>query len=111
MMPLTIIPMILNTMSCIGLWISGLSTIAKITITILTVLKYSAFFYSALMCEMGIKKYIGISLCAALNIGILVYLLIQAQWNVMIGFAVCLLLLIIWTLAAVFNIDKKEGNE
>ncbi len=111
MMPLTVIPMILNTMSCIGLWISELPLTAKITITIMAVLKYAAFFYSALMCEVGIKKYIGLSLCAALNIGILVYLIIQSQWNILIGFAVCLLLLIVWTLAAVCNFNKKEGNE
>ena len=111
MMPLTIIPMILNTMSCIGLWISELSLTAKIVITVLTVLKYFVFFYSALMCEVGTKRYIGLSLCAALNIGIIIYLIVNAQWNIIIGFAVCLLLLIVWTLAAVLNFDKKEGNE
>lgn len=110
-MPLTIIPMILNTMTGIALWISELSLTAKIIVTVLIVLKYSVFFYSALMVEVGPVKFIGISLCAALNIGILIYFIIQAQWNMIIGIAVCLLLLIIWTLAAVLNFDKKEGNE
>ena len=111
MMPLTVIPMTINTMSCIALWISQLSLTAKIIITTLTVLKYAVFFYTALVCEVGTKKYFGITLCSVLNIGIIVYLIIQAQWNIIIGFAVCLLLLIVWTLAAVLNFDKKEGNE
>ena len=111
-MPLTVIPMAINAVSAIALWLTELSLIAKIVITALIVLKYAAFFYGALMAEAdSIAKYISLGCCGALNIGILIYTIIVSQWTVTIGIALTLILLIIWSLPMVYIFEKKEGNE
>ena len=82
-MPLTIIPMVINL-------ISG----------------------GALMAEAcGASKYISLGLCAAINIGLVIYTLVTSQWTVTIGIAITPLLLIIWSLPMVYIFEKKEGNE
>lgn len=110
-MPLTIIPMAINFLTGFMLWQSDVSLMAKIIITVLIVLKFAAFFYSALMAEPGVIRYIGLSACAAVNIGLIIYGIANSIWTVVIGLATTLILLIIWTLPAVFSFGKKDGNE
>jgi len=111
-MPLTIIPMAINLMTGFALWQTELSTTAKIIITIFIVLKFATYFYSALMADAcSAPRYIGLGICALINIGLLIYTLVASQWTVAIGVAMCLILLIIWTLPAVFSFGKKDGNE
>lgn len=111
-MPLTIIPLAINTMTGFMLWQTELSLTAKIIVTVLIVLKYVAFFYGALMADVsGPSKYISLRCCAALNIGILIYTIVTTQWTVTIGIAITLLLLIIWSLPMIFISKEKEGNE
>ena len=111
-MPFTVIPMAINIMSGIALWMTDLSLTAKIIITALIVIKYAAFFYGALMAEAcSVPKYISLGLCAVTNIGILIYTIVTSQWTVTISVAATLILLIIWSSAIVFSFEKKEGNE
>lgn len=111
-MPFTVIPMAINIMSGIALWMTDLSLTAKIIITALIVLKYAAFFYGALMADVcSSSKYISLGFCAATNIGILIYTIVTSQWTVTISVATTLILLIIWSSAIVFSFGKKEGNE
>ena len=111
-MPLTIIPMAINLMTGFALWQTELSTAEKIIITIFIVLKFATYFYSALMADAcSAPRYIGLGICALINIGLLIYTLVASQWTVAIGVAMCLILLIIWTLPAVFSFGKKDGNE
>ena len=111
-MPVTVIPMAINIMSGIALWMTDLSLTAKIIITALIVLKYAAFFYGALMADVcSPSKYICLGFCAATNIGILIYTIVTSQWTVTIGVAATLILLVIWSSAIVFSFGKKEGNE
>lgn len=111
-MPFTVIPMAINIMSGIALWQTNLSLTVKIVVTALLVLKYATFFYSALMADAcSVQRYIGLGICALINTGLLIYTIITSQWTVTIGVAACLILLIIWSLAAVFSFGKKEGNE
>ena len=111
-MPFTVIPMAINIMPGIALWMTDLSLTAKIIITALIVIKYAAFFYGALMAEAcSAPKYISLGLCAVTNIGILIYTIVTSQWTVIISVATTLILLIIWSSAIVFSFEKKEGNE
>lgn len=111
-MPLTVIPMAINIMSGIALWLTDLSLTAKIVVTVLIVLKYAAFFYGALMADAcSAPKYISLGTCAAINIGLLIYTIVTSQWTVTIGIAITLLLLIIWNLPMIFISKEKEGNE
>ncbi len=110
-MPLTIIPMAINLMTGFMLWQSELSLIAKIVITILIVLKYASFFYAALIAEPDVPRYVGLSFCAAINIGLIIYNIVVSQWFVLTGIAMCLILLCVWSFAAVFSFEKKEGKE
>lgn len=111
-MPLTVIPMAINIMSGVALWLTDLSLNAKIVVTVLIVLKYAAFFYGALMADAcSAPKYISLGTCAAINIGLLIYTIVTSQWTVTIGIAITLLLLIIWSLPMIFISKEKEGNE
>lgn len=111
-MPLTVIPMAINIMSGVAVWLTDLSLTAKIVVTALIVLKYAAFFYGALIADAcSAPKYIGLGMCAAINIGLLIYTIVASQWTVTIGIATTLLLLIIWSLPMIFISKEKEGNE
>ncbi len=111
-MPLTIIPMAINLMTGFALWQTELSTTAKIIITIFIVLKFATYFYSALMADAcSAPRYIGLGICALINIGLLIYTLVASLWTVATGVAMCLILLIIWSSIAVFSFGKKDGNE
>lgn len=111
-MPLIVIPLTINTLTGFMLWQTELSLTAKIIVTVLIVLKYGAFFYGALMADAcGASKYISLGLCAAINIGLVIYTLVTSQWTVTIGIAITLLLLIIWSLPMIFISKEKEGNE
>lgn len=112
-MPFTVIPMVINLISGVALWQTGLSITAKIILTVLIILKYTAFFYGALMAEAdSVAKHLSLGCCAALNIGILIYTIVVSQWTVTISIAMSLILLIIWSLPIVMSIFKKEeGNE
>lgn len=110
-MPFTVIPMAINIMSGIALWMTDLSLTEKIIITALIALKYAAFFYGALMAEAdSIAKYISLGMCATINIGLVIYTIITSQWTVTIGIAIILLLLI-WSLPMISITKEKEGNE
>lgn len=111
-MPFTVIPMAINIMSGIALWMTDLSLTTKIIITALIVLKYAAFFYGALIADVSSpSKYISLGFCAVTNIGILIYTIVTSQWTVTISVATTLLLLIIWSLPMIFISKEKEGNE
>lgn len=111
-MPLTVIPLAINTLTGFMLWQTELSLTAKIIVTVLIALKYGAFFYGALMADAcGVSKYISLGLCAAINIGLVIYTIVTSQWTVTIGIAITLLLLIIWSLPMISITKEKEGNE
>lgn len=107
--PFTVIPMAINIMSGIALWISDLSLTAKIIITMLIVLNYAAFFYGVLMADVcSPSKFVCFGFCAATNIEILIYTIVTSQWTVTFGVVSTLVLLIIWTMLAVFSFGKRK---
>lgn len=109
-MPFTIIPLAINTLSVFMLWNTETSITAKIIVIFIFVLKYSVYFHSVLMAESGIIRYYGLAFCAMVNIGLLIYTIINSLWTVTTGIVITLVLLIIWFLA-VFSFENKEGNE
>ncbi len=110
-MPLTIIPMAINLMTGFMLWQSALSLAAKIIITLLIVLKYASFSYTALIAEPDYSRYVCVLVCAVLNIGLLIYSIVISEWYILTWIAMCLILLVIWSMVAVFDFEKKEGKE
>lgn len=110
-MPLTFIPMIVNVITCASVWASNLTFSTKLVFTLVIILKYVFYFCSALIVETGVIRHVGLTLCALLNLSLLIYSIAIKQYTIMVGIIVSLILLIIWSLPAVFYLRKKEGNE
>ncbi len=58
-MPLTVIPLAINIMIGGAIWISELSTVTKVIITVILVAKFFTYFYSALMADSDLVRNIG----------------------------------------------------
>ncbi len=110
-MPLTLVPMIINAMIGGAIWVSTLSTTAKIIITVLLVAKFALYFYSALIADSDVIKYIGLAICALMNGAGIIFTAINGIWTAMVPFIVILVLLIVWTSTSIGNPFKKEGKE
>lgn len=110
-MPLILIPMAINVMTGFMLWQSEMTLTAKILITVLIVIKYVSFFYAALMAELDISRNIGLIISAVINVGLAMYSILLSEWFVLTGIAINLILLVIWSSAAVFSFREKDGNE
>ena len=105
-MPLTIIPMVIHLMIGFVLWQSELSLVVKIIITLPIILKYTPFFCEVLMTKPDVSRYISVSVCAILNIGLLIYNIVNSEWFVLTEIAICLILFVIWSMVAVFSFQK-----
>lgn len=110
-MPLTIIPLALNILTGGAIWMSELPVTIKIIITVLIVVKFSIYFYSALMADSDIVCNIGLIICGLLNLVGVIYTAIQGIWTATIPFATLLVLLIVWRVLPTLDFSKKGGKE
>lgn len=110
-MPLTVIPLTINIMIGGAIWLSELSTVAKIIITVLLVAKFFTYFYSALMADSDLVRNVGLIVCGLLNLGGIIYTAIQGIWTATIPFATLLVLLIVWRVLPTIDFSRKGGKE
>lgn len=110
-MPLTIIPLAFNILNGGAIWMSELPVTIKVIITVLIVVKFSIYFYSALMADSDIVRNIGLIICGLLNLGGVIYTAIQGIWTATIPFATLLVLLIVWRVLPMLDFSKKGGKE
>ena len=108
-MPLTVIPLAINFMIDVAIWISELSTTLKV-ITILLVAKFATYFYSALMADSDLVRNVGLIICGLLNLGGIIYTAIQGIWTATIPFATLLVLLVVWRVLPTIDFSRKDGK-
>lgn len=94
-MPLTVIPFTIDIVIGGTIWMSELSTPLKTIITIILVVKFCIYFYSALVADSDLIRNIGLIVCALLNVAGTIYAAIQGLWTATISFATLLVLLAI----------------
>ena len=110
-MPLTVIPLAINIMIGGAIWISELSTVMKVIITVLLAAKLFTYFYSALMADSDLVRTVGLIVCGLLNLGGVIYTAIQGIWTATIPFATLLVLLIVWRVLPTIEFSRKGGKE
>lgn len=107
-MVLTVIPLALNVLTGITLWMSDLSLAAKIVITIILVAKFGTYFYTALMDATDRTKSIGLVTCAAANMLLTAYFVWKATWTAIPGCAILAVLAIVWGGISGFTFKKED---
>lgn len=110
-MPLTVIPLVINIMIGGAIWISELSILTKVIITVLLVVKFLTYFYSVLMADTDLVHNVGLIVCGLLNLGGIVFTAIQEIWTATIPFATLLVLLIVWRVLPAIDFSRKDGKE
>lgn len=110
-MPLTVIPLVINIMIGGAIWISELSILTKVIITVLLVVKFLTYFYSVLMADSDLVRNVGLIVCGLLNLGGIVFTAIQEIWTATIPFATLLVILIVWRVMPTIDLFRKGGKE
>lgn len=110
-MPLTVIPLVINIMIGGAIWISELSILTKVIITMLLVVKFLTYFYSVLMADSDLVRNVGLIVCGLLNLGGIVFTAIQEIWTATIPFATLLVILIVWRVMPTIDLFRKGGKE
>ncbi len=107
-MVLTVIPLALNALTGVTVWISDLSLAAKIIITIILVAKFGTYFYTALMDATDRTKSIGLVTCAAANVLLIAYFVWKAVWTAIPSCAILAVLAIVWGGISGFSFKKED---
>lgn len=107
-MNITTIALTLNVAIGVTVWQSNFSLAAKIILTILVVVKFAIFFYTAWMTPSDITEKIGVALVFTFNIGIGIYAFMQGASFVTISVAGALIAFLLWTCTTVFCIGVKS---
>ena len=110
-MPFTTVSMALNTAAGVAVWLSDISLTAKIVITVLLVAKCVLFFYSAWMSESERFQKVGVSLCIVANVALIAYGFLYAAYHIVATVAIMLIVLLVWSFAAVFDFTFKKHEE
>ena len=110
-MPLTVIPLVINIMIGGAIWISELSILTKVIITVLLVVKFLTYFYSVLMADSDLVRNVGLIVCGLLNLGGIIFTAIQGIWTATIPFATLLVILIVWRVMPTIDFSRKGGKE
>lgn len=107
-MPLTVIPFTIDIVIGGAIWMSELSTTLKTIITIILVVKFCIYFYSALVADSDLTRNIGLIVCALLNVAGTIYAAIQRLWTATISFATLLVLLAIGEVLSTADFFKER---
>lgn len=107
-MVLTIIPLALNALTCVTVWMSNLSMLAKIIITIILVAKFGTYFYTALMDSSDYVKAFGLVTCVIVNVLLAVFFVWKAVWFAIPGCAILTILAIVWGSISGFSFKKED---
>lgn len=110
-MTLIQIPFAFNIMIGVGIRLSNSPTSLKRIFTDMVVVKFLIFFISAIQSDVEILMKIGVVICAALNVALIIIGYINSITMMTIGSFILLLLLIIWSCVAVFDIRIKGGKK
>lgn len=114
-MPLTTIPIALEVLNFGLVWLYGTpyDLTTKIILTVAFVLKFACYFSGALIIGLDNPKLrnVLLALCALLNGGVIAFSIITSSWMLLINNAVLLVLLVVWSFLAVFEITWTWGEK
>lgn len=110
-MTISTMAMALNVGIGFTVWMSDLPLVAQIILTVILVAKTVLFFCTAWMGEDEKIRKSGASILIALNIGIIVYSLVCQEYFVALTTATTLVMLGIWSFAAIFDFDFKRKKK
>lgn len=102
--------MALNAAIGVAVWMSELSLLAKIILTVLLVVKHVVFFYTAWMGDSEAVQKIGSVVLFLMNIGIIVYALVCREIHIAITAAITLIMLGVWSFSTVFDFNFKKKD-
>ena len=109
-MPIFVLPLGINALMLFEIWSVGIPLAVEITLTLLVVLKFVAFFVRALFEEHKVLKKVLIGCCAALNF----YSFLVCFANAAICGVICsttaLVMLGIWVLLTAHFQEKEKFN-
>lgn len=107
-MVLTVIPLFLNMLTGVAVWMSDLSLAAKIVITVILIAKFGVYFYTALMDDNDRHRSIGFVTCAAVNVLLIAFFVWKAVWTAIAGCVLLAVLAIVRGSISRFSFKKEE---
>ena len=110
-MSFTTVSPALNATSIAAVWMSEISTMAKIVLTVLLVAKCVLFYYSAWMSESERFEKIGVSLCVIANIALIAYGFWSTAYYFVITVVVTLIVLLLWSFATIYDLPFHKREE
>ncbi len=111
-MPLVIVPMAFEVLSVFVIWgVCDFGLLEQIILTAAIIGKFALYFTGALVIgEDGtIKQKLFLILCGLINAGIIAYSIITSNWELAVNNIICLVLLVVWSCATVFDFSRKRG--
>jgi len=107
-MVLTTIPLALNALACVTVWMSDLPVIGKIVITVILVAKFSTYFYTALMDSSDRARSFGLISCIVANALLVAFFVWKAIWYAILPCVVLIILAIVWGSISGFTFKKED---
>lgn len=107
-MVLTVIPLALNVLTGVAVWMSDLSLVAKIVITVILVAKFGTYFYTALMDGADRQRSFGLIACVVANLLLVAFFVWKAVWTAIPGCAILVILAIVWGGISGFSFKKED---
>lgn len=116
-MPLTTFPIGLEVLNFLLIWLSmaeaPFGLWAKIILSVVFIAKFASYFSGALMIgedNPKLRNFL-LVLSALLNLGVVVFFIITGAWMLLINNAILLIMLVVWSFVAVFDITWTWGKK
>lgn len=107
-MVLTVIPMALNALTCVVVWMSDLPLVSKIIITLILVAKFSTYFCTALMDASDRARSFGLVACIVANALLVAFFVWKAIWFAILPCVSLIILAVVWGSISGFTFKKED---
>ena len=107
-MVFTVIPMALNALTCVAVWMGELSSLSKIIITVVFAVKFAICFVTALMDYPDRARSFGFAACIAANALLVGFFVWKAIWYAILPCVVLIILAIVWGSISGFTFKKED---
>lgn len=107
-MVLTTIPLALNALACVTVWMSNLPVIGKIVITVILIAKFATYFCTALMDSSDRARSFGLVSCIIANALLIAFFIWKTVWFAIAPCAMLIILAIVWGSISGFTFKKED---
>ena len=107
-MVLTTIPLALNALTCVTVWMSSLPLVGKIAITVILIAKLITYFCTALMDASDRARSFGLVACILANALLVAFFVWKAVWYAILPCVVLIILAIVWGSISGFTFKKED---